>query len=620
MGTEGEHRGATPLGAVLLMALAAFLCGCSNPARAKSNEARVEARPADASPGVQDLIAEGLRQHQAGNAKGAIEKYKAALAAWDGRDPGEKAIVLVFLATEYLDIGRWQEAIEASKEAITIRPDYEGAYLTLGRAYKSLSRLQEAIEALRRATQLKPDFAEAYAILGLTYTSQSRFEDAISSYEHAIRINPNVAEMHNDLGVLYGWLGRHEDAIAAWEGGLFFLGTTAGPFTVFVATRRRSRTSTSASAAPASRAIRIKPDYVEAQFSLGLAYLALGRAEQALEPLRQTVRLKPDSAEAQDSLGLALMQVGSSQEAVDTFRQATKIKPDYAEAYLNLGMAYSDLGRIEESLEASAEALRLKPELAKLSPWAAEFRATGAPEKPTDAVVFYNRQRQAANERGDVNAEAAAALGLADAYDALGQQAEAQRYFKQALNVYRAAGNIRGQAQTLVGLGQIYQDMGQYDRALRSYHGAAVRYRDTSDKKGGTEALTKLGDVYGLVGDPDPAIQWYLLALESSKDADDMENELHALMGITESAAAAGNQQLAERYRADVERVFHALLATPRKLFRSKSFRMAVRREAKWGNPEHAIVLLKLQVALDQAISPKTRRFRRETALDLYFL
>ncbi|MGD0947057.1 MAG: tetratricopeptide repeat protein [Candidatus Binatia bacterium] len=582
MGTEGQRRGATPLSAVLLMVV--LLCGC-NAARVQSNEARVEARPADASPGVQDLVVEGLRQDQAGSAEGAIENYKAALAA--EHDPAKKANLLLVVAIDYLRLGRWEEAAQAAEQATAIRLDYAEAYWSLGEAYANLGRFQEAADAFQQAINIKPDDAAAYYGLGELYSFQGRFEDAIGPFERAIQLDPSVPQTHYFLALAYGKVGRLQDAIPAYES-----------------------------------AIRIKPDYIDAQFQLGLAYLAIGRAQPAVEPLRQTVRLKPDSAEAQATLGFAFTQVGSWQEAVDACQRAIKIKPDYAEAYVNLSTAYTKLGRFNESFEASAEALRLKPELA--SAFAPDFRATDAPEEPADAVVFYNRQRQAANQRGDVNAEAAAALGLADAYDALGQLVHARVHLTDAVGLYGAAGDLQGQARALMEIGLIDEDTGRYDEALASYHRAAVLYRGTEDRQGLAEALTRIGHQYELAGAVYDAIQWYQLAFETAKAGGDAANEVRALAGLMPSAFSAGDQQLAERYRPEVEPAFRALSAAmsqgkPR-LPCTEALRSWSQGEATWGAPQNAIAELKFLVALYRAAAPKTRRFVRETAADLYFL
>jgi tetratricopeptide (TPR) repeat protein len=408
MGIEKRRRGSSRLGALLLMAFAAFVSGCKAARVQAGNGLHPEATGGDVSPVVLGLAVEGIRQHEAGDREAAIERYKAAVAVADARDPAKKANLLLLMAIDYLFLGRWEEAVEAAEQATAIRPNYAEAYYSLGLAYGNLGRFQEATGAFQHAIRLKPDSAAAYDGLGELNSSQGRFEDAIGLYQQAIELDPSVSRTHYFLGLAYGKVGRHQDEIFAYE-----------------------------------RAIRIKPDYVEAQFQLGLAYLASGRPAQALQPLRRTIRLKPDWAEAHFELGFALAQVDSWQEAAAAYQRAIKIKPDLAEAYLNLGTAYAKLGRVSESFEAGAEAYRLKPQLAQSL--AAEFHGANGPRDPHEAVPFYDEQRKQAKYRGDADAEAAATLNLADAHDALGELADARAQLSEAVSFYRAAGNTQGE-------------------------------------------------------------------------------------------------------------------------------------------------------------------------------
>ena len=68
----------------------------------------------------------------------------------------------------------------------------------------------------------------------------------------------------------------------------------------------------------------------------------LFRSSRALE-------IKPDFAEAQNSLGIALARQGKLKEAIVHFSEALRLKPDYAEARHNLGLA---LGQSDVSAEA----------------------------------------------------------------------------------------------------------------------------------------------------------------------------------------------------------------------------------------------------------------------------
>ncbi len=72
-------------------------------------------------------------------------------------------------ASEYFDEGfaygkseQYQEAIEAYKQAIKIKPDLAMAYNNMGWAYDELGQYQEAIEAYKQALQIDPKYTLAY--------------------------------------------------------------------------------------------------------------------------------------------------------------------------------------------------------------------------------------------------------------------------------------------------------------------------------------------------------------------------------------------------------------------------------------------------------------------------
>jgi tetratricopeptide (TPR) repeat protein len=75
------------------------------------------------------------------------------------------------------------------------------------------------------------------------------------------------------------------------------------------------------------------------------------------------LRLKPDYLEAHYNLGVALIRLGKPQEAIRHWEQAVRINPDFAEAHYDLGHASEELGRTTEAIEHYEQALRLRPNL-----------------------------------------------------------------------------------------------------------------------------------------------------------------------------------------------------------------------------------------------------------------
>ena len=110
-------------------------------------------------------------------------------------------------------------------------------------------------------------------------------------------------------------------------------------------------------------ALRLKPDFADADFNLGNALNAEGRTREAVARYEEALRLRPDFAEAHNNLGYALERVpGRLDEAIDHYGIALRLKPDDAEAHINLGNALDTEGRTLEAVSHYEEALRLEPD------------------------------------------------------------------------------------------------------------------------------------------------------------------------------------------------------------------------------------------------------------------
>jgi len=81
------------------------------------------------------------------------------------------------------ELGRYEEAIEALKQVVRIRPGFAEAQYGLGVSYANLRLYGEATKALMQAIQLKPDYAEAHHILGFVYLDTGNKKAAIKQQE-----------------------------------------------------------------------------------------------------------------------------------------------------------------------------------------------------------------------------------------------------------------------------------------------------------------------------------------------------------------------------------------------------------------------------------------------------
>jgi tetratricopeptide (TPR) repeat protein len=80
------------------------------------------------------------------------------------------------------DAGRYQEAAEAFKSAITAKADYAEAYNMLGFVTRKMGNVSGAFAYYEKALLLKPNFPEAREYYGEAYLQQGDLAKAVQQY------------------------------------------------------------------------------------------------------------------------------------------------------------------------------------------------------------------------------------------------------------------------------------------------------------------------------------------------------------------------------------------------------------------------------------------------------
>ncbi len=81
-----------------------------------------------------------------------------------------------------------------------------------------------------------------------------------------------------------------------------------------------------------AEAVRLKPDFAEARYNLGLSYARQGRNAEALTQFTEVVRLRPDSADAHFNLGVALAKSRQFPAAITNFQETLRLDPGNSKA------------------------------------------------------------------------------------------------------------------------------------------------------------------------------------------------------------------------------------------------------------------------------------------------
>jgi tetratricopeptide (TPR) repeat protein len=117
-------------------------------------------------------------------------------------------------------------------------------------------------------------------------------------------------------------------------------------------------------------AVKLDPDLAEGYFRLGLAYVAIGKDQEAEDAYKKAVEkykkyLAQDGkedAEAHYNAGQAYAGLHLYSEAVREYRQATHLKDDDADMFYDLGTALTKLAQYDEAASAFTKSLEIDPE------------------------------------------------------------------------------------------------------------------------------------------------------------------------------------------------------------------------------------------------------------------
>lgn len=211
-------------------------------------------------------------------------------------------------------------------------------------------------------------------------------------------------------------------------------------------------------------------------------------SEAAVEFLSRAIEADPQFVAAQYALGVVHQNLGNRWKAAAQFRASAQLDPTYAEPYKALGDLYLTAPRrlFEEAIKAYSKAIELRPFYAEAHVGLGDALAAKGDVDP--AVAAY----QKGLEFNPMNAKVHVSLGRIY-YSEKGLYYESVTAYKKAIDLDPAYMDAR------MGLAEVYEDKGLYKEAIEEYR----RVVDADAKN--TGALYNLALVYEKV-DPKEAI------------------------------------------------------------------------------------------------------------------
>jgi len=329
-------------------------------------------------PGV-DRYNQGIAALEAGNYKGAIVEFTAALEA----DPNNYE-ALKNLAGAYAYDGNWTQALERYHQALQRQPNDASIYVNLAQTYRHLKDPEQAWQMLRSAMTKDPNYPLAHYVAGELFMDMGDTENAIAAFSDYIAVEQG--------SMLTDRAQRMIDGLISGE-------IVPGVDTEIIETTEEIQ----------------PPEDIQAEIEQEIA-----EREATEEPVEETPEPEPAQPEAEEetpdetpetpeettpevvepelqgddlyndrlSRGRRMRAIGSTDAAIRLLLEAYAVHPDYAQVNYELGMAYLAAGQNANARTHLEKYLQLETNEQAKEDVRARLRAldTAQPEEPEETT------------------------------------------------------------------------------------------------------------------------------------------------------------------------------------------------------------------------------------------
>ncbi|HKR11610.1 MAG TPA: tetratricopeptide repeat protein [Pyrinomonadaceae bacterium] len=301
----------------------------------------------------------------------AIEEYKRALRfqTTDARKAGTNELLGII----YSQLGQPGEAIYHLNLAIKLEPQESGAYLTLAGIYNSQKNYDEAIRLYTKVKDLEPrPKASLYSMLAQGYFSRavktgndSDHEKAIELLNEAIKINPRAAYIYKVLGNVYKFYKNGLNAEAALSNYEIAKGldpNDAGTYFLIGDLHASVTRNYDAAIKNLNEAIRLKPDYALAYWTLAIVYRERKDYDEAVRNFIEGLKYEK-TLETYFQLADLYDQQKNYAQAIKWMQEGARHDPENHFPYFHIARFYTHWQKNDEAINFYNEAInRLKPD------------------------------------------------------------------------------------------------------------------------------------------------------------------------------------------------------------------------------------------------------------------
>ncbi|PIB23085.1 hypothetical protein BFP76_08645 [Amylibacter kogurei] len=206
------------------------------------------------------------------------------------------AVFALITATAQFRLGKIEPASAHFKRAITLNPKYAEAYNEFGNMLMETGKIELAIQQFQNALKYAPKMTAALLNLGTALIKDNRAVNAIEFLRRAQSLDPKNHQIASRLGMALGMNTEHEESSKQLQFAIEH-GSNSPDVYVYLGTSLSELGKIEAARDAYNHALKLDPDFVLAEFRLGILEQIQGNFDIANTHIKRAMELDPDNAE-----------------------------------------------------------------------------------------------------------------------------------------------------------------------------------------------------------------------------------------------------------------------------------------------------------------------------------
>lgn len=230
--------------------------------------------------------------------------------------------------------GQYPLLVEMARRAAQVAPQNASAQTLLGAALATTGDMAGGLRAAREGVRLEPDNYWPHHVLGFILVREDKPAEALTEARVAVRIKPNDAGTQNLLAYVLNQLGQHAEALQAAQAALQHKHEPADEgwahYNIATAQEKLGRADEARAAYGAALRAYNQPGRTldpDDLYLMGNAYLRLEQDPPAVKAFQQAIKVRPDFPQARYNLGVAYFTVGNRKGAQDEYTALRRLDP-----------------------------------------------------------------------------------------------------------------------------------------------------------------------------------------------------------------------------------------------------------------------------------------------------